>query len=332
VSETASSIQAQQARAVARPRARGRGLDLQDPRAFGAALVLPAQLLLLFIVVFPTLSQLYISFTSWSPTRGGNWWDAYLFWNWLGNYWDLIRDPVFLGAILRTAIIVAIAVPLEFLIGLRLAFLFLNEFRGKRVFYTFMLLPMMIVPSVTGYIFFMLFQANGPINAALSLVLRRPVEITWLANEWLAPLAVIIADVWQWTPLMFLILYSGLLALPDDQLRAAEVLGASEWQIFRMLILPMLKPIIVIALIIRGMEALKIFDSIWLMTAGGPARATESISVYLFKVVFQTLNWSQAAAAAIIVLILVSIAATFALRPLQQAEQQSEPVHEGEAR
>lgn len=317
---------------MARPRARGRGLDFHDPRTFGAALVLPAQLLLLFIVIFPTLSQLYISFTSWSPTRGGNWWDAYLFWNWLGNYWDLSRDPVFLGAILRTAIIVAIAVPLEFLIGLRLAFLFLNEFRGKRVFYTFMLLPMMIVPSVTGYIFFMLFQANGPINAALSLVLRRPVEITWLANEWLAPLAVVIADVWQWTPLLFLILYSGLLALPDEQLRAAEVLGASEWQIFRMLILPMLKPIIVIALIIRGMEALKIFDSIWLMTAGGPARATESISVYLFKVVFQTLNWSQAAAAAIIVLILVSIAATFALRPLQQAEQQPEPVHQGEAR
>jgi multiple sugar transport system permease protein len=218
---------------------------------------------------------------------------------------------------------VGIAVPLEFLIGLGLAFLFLEEFRGKRLFHTVMLIPMMIVPAVTGFIFWMLFQSNGPINAMLSLVAGQSVTILWLTRETPAIIAVIVAEVWQWTPLMFLILLSGLVGLPEDQMRAATMLGASFWQKFRYLMLPMLTPIIVIALVIRFMEAVKIFDSIFLMTAGGPARATETLSIYMYKAAFQQVRWSFAAAAAITVLVIMTIIASYALRPLQASQREA---------
>ena len=292
-------------------------LGARDQRNFARILILPAQLLLIAIVIFPLLTEVYISLTAWSPTRGGTWWEAYKFWDWGQTYSEVLQDSQFWAALGRTVIIVGIAVPLEFLLGLGLAFLFLEEFPGKRIFHTILLTPMMIVPAVAGYMFFMLFQSSGPVNAILSMLSGLDVAIPWLSNGTLAMVSVIIAEVWQWTPLMFLILLSGLVGLPEDQMRAATILGASFWQKFRYLMLPMLKPIIVIALVIRGMEAIKIFDAIFLMTGGGPAQATESISIYMYKVAFLNVRWSFAAASAIIILVLMTIIASYALRPLQ---------------
>ncbi len=298
-------------------RRRPRFLDMNDTGTFASALMKPAQIVLLLIIIFPLLSEVYISLTAWEPTRGGSWWEAYRYWDWGKNYVSVITDTAFWQALGRTFLIVGIAVPLEFLIGLGLAFLFLEEFRGKRLFHTTYLVPMMIVPAITGYMMFMLFQSNGPINAALSFVAGRAVSIPWLTAEAPAVIAVIIAEVWQWTPLMFLIMVSGLVGLPEDQMRAATMLGASFWQKFRYLMLPMLLPIIVIALVIRFMEAVKIFDVIWLMTKGGPAQATETLSVYMYKAAFMNLRWSYAAAAAMIILVIMTILASYALRPLQ---------------
>ena len=199
-----------------------------------------------------------------------------------------------------------------------------GDFPGKRIFYALMLVPMMIVPAVAGYMFWMMFQSNGPINAVISAIIGQPFTLAWLSSEVPATIAVIIAEVWQWTPLMFLIMASGLVGLPEDQMRAATMLGASGWQKFRWLMLPMLKPIIIIALVIRGMEAVKIFDSIFLMTAGGPARATESLSIYMYKVAFQQVRWSFAAAAAMTVLVIMTIIASYALRPLQAPQRDAQ--------
>lgn len=300
---------------------RRRFLDMNDTRTFAASLTMPAQLILLLIMIFPLLAEVYISLTGWSPTRGGNWTEAYQFWDWGRNYIELFQDVTFWQALGRTFLIVGIAVPLEFVLGLGLAFLFMDEFHGKRVFYALMLVPMMIVPAVAGYMFWMLFQSNGPINAVLSFLIARSVDVAWLSSEFTAMIAVIIAEVWQWTPLMFLIMLSGLVGLPEDQMRAATMLGANFWQKFQYLMLPMLKPIIVIALVIRGMEAVKIFDSIYLMTTGGPARATESLSIYMYKVAFQQVRWSFAAAAAMTILAIMTVIASYALRPLQAPQQ-----------
>ncbi len=118
-----------------------------------------------------------------------------------------------------------------------------------------------------------------------------------------------VADIWQWTPLMFLILLSGLVALPEDQTNAARILGASFYQQMRRLVLPMLKPVILIALIIRAIEVFKIFDSVYLMTKGGPGTASETISTYLVKQVNVNGRWGYASSVAILVLIFVSIIA-----------------------
>jgi multiple sugar transport system permease protein len=319
------STVSQSAAAVAAPKKR-RFLDMNDTATFASALLSPAQIVLLLIIIFPLLSEVYISLTGWDPTKGGNWWEAYRYWDWGKNYATVLTDAAFWQSLLRTFLIVGIAVPLEFLIGLGLAFLFLEEFRGKRFFHTIFLIPMMIVPAITGYMMFMMFQSAGPINAALSFVAGRAVTIPWLTTEVPAIIAVIFAEVWQWTPLMFLILVSGLMGLPEDQMRAATMLGASFWQRFRYLMLPMLTPIIIIALVIRFMEAVKIFDAIWLMTKGGPAQATETISVYMYKAAFMNLRWSYAAAAAMIILVIMTIFASYALRPLQP--QKPKPIEE----
>jgi len=299
---------------------RRRFLDMSDTRNFATSLTLPAQLALLLIMVFPLLAEVYISMTSWTPTRGGDWTEAYRYWDWGQNYAELFRDAAFWESLGRTFLIVGIAVPLEFLLGLGMAFLFMEKFPGKRIFYALLLVPMMIVPAVAGYVFWLFFQSNGPLNAIVSMLIGRPVTVIWLSSEFTAMIAVIIAEVWQWTPLMFLIMLSGLMGLPEDQMRAATMLGANFWQKFRYLMFPMLKPIIIIALVIRGMEAVKIFDMVFLMTTGGPAQATETISIYMYKVAFQQVRWSYAAAAAMIILAIMTIIASYALRPLQTAQ------------
>jgi len=311
---------------VATPMPSGRAhrrkfLDMNDARTFANSLTTPAQLVLLLIMIFPLLANVYISMTSWTPTRGGDWTQAYLYWDWGKNYVEVFRDIAFWQALGRTFLLVAIAVSLEFLIGLGLAFLFMEDFPGKRIFYTLMLVPMMIVPAVAGYVFWLFFQSNGPLNAIISLIIRQSFSLPWLTSGNTAMIAVITAEVWEWTPLMFLILLSGLVGLPEDQMRAATMLGASFWQKFRYLMLPMMKPIIIIALVIRGMEAVKIFDMVYLMTTGGPARATETISIYMYKSVFQQVRWSFAAATAMVVLAIMTIIASYALRPLQASQR-----------
>jgi multiple sugar transport system permease protein len=271
------------------------------------------------------LAAIYLSLSKWSPltSEGTMWYQAYRFWGWLANYWGLVRNKDFLLALARTFVIVIVAVPLEFFIGLGLSFLFLEKFPGKKIFHSIILMPMMIVPAVAGFIFYMLFQSAGPVNSVLSRVLFREVTLTWLTGKASALICIMIADIWEWTPLMFLILLSGLMALPEDQINAAVILGANRWQRFKMVIFPLMKPVIVIALIIRGMEAVKIFDAIWLMTAGGPGTSTESISVYMYKHGFKYLNWSWVAAGGILVLILMSVISMYALKPLREKKEET---------
>lgn len=285
----------------------------------GFRLTLPAQILVMFISVFPLLMQLYISLTDWSPLTGVSWWNAWELWNNFANYTDLAFDWRFWSALWRTAVVMAICVPAEFLLGLALATLFMDEFRGKRVFYSVLLMPMMVVPAVAGYMFFMLFQSDGPLNNILSSLSGVQVSIAWLSDPTLAFIAVIIADIWQWTPLMFLILLAGLVGMPEDQIKAATLLGANPWQRFVTIVLPKMKTIIIIALAIRVIENFKIFDTLYIMTGGGPGVATETISVYIYKVTTQDLIWGYVAAIALAILVVLSIAAVFAMKRMAMA-------------
>ena len=192
---------------------------------------------------------------------------------------------------------------LELLLGFGLALLTYRSFRGRRFYFTVFLIPMMIIPVVVGYDFSMLLIDTGPLNSVLSAVTGLDVRIRWMSEYRAAQAAVILADVWQWTSLTFLIFVSGLSALPQAPIRAARVMGATRWQVFRHVELPLLKPVIVIAVVIRSMEALKIFDMPMLLTQGGPGNATETISIYLWRNAWIFNKISYAAASSLLLLI-----------------------------
>lgn len=280
----------------------------------GFKLTLPAQVLVLFIAVFPLLMQLYISLTDWSPLTGAAWTRAWEFWNGFANYLDLFTDDKLWRSIWRTLLVVAIAVPIQFFLGLGLALLFVDDFPGKRVAYSVLIAPMMVVPAVAGYMFFMLFQSGGPVNDLLSWFTDEPVAIAWLSKPTLALVAVIVADIWQWTPLMFLILLAGLVGVPQDQLRAAALLGASPVQRFFTIVIPRMKTIMIIAIALRVIECLKIFDTLFIMTGGGPGDATQTLSVYIYDITTQDLIWGYVAAIALAILIVLSIGAVWAMK------------------
>lgn len=286
----------------------------QEAARLGFRLTLPAQVLVLFISLFPLLMQLYISLTDWSPLAGTSWPHAWEMWNTFANYTDLLADGRLWSALGRTALVMAVCVPVEFLLGLALATLFADDFPGKRVAYSILIMPMMVVPAVAGYMFYMLFQSGGPVNDILSALTGQPVTVAWLSDGTLALVAVMAADIWQWTPLMFLILLSGLVGVPEDQMRAATLLGASPWQRFLTIALPRMKAIMVIALSIRVIECFKIFDTLYIMTGGGPGVATETISVYIYKITTGDLIWGYVAAIALAILIVLSVLCVWAMR------------------
>jgi multiple sugar transport system permease protein len=264
----------------------------------GAVLTVPGQVVSLIVLVLPLLVALYMSFPDWSPTRSSLRAASLVG---LENFKELlVYDNRFLQAVGRTALLAVICLSLEFSIGLFLATLFMRTFRGQKILFSAFLTPMMVLPVVVGYTFWMLFQSNGPVNQILALLGVHGVE--WFRSAKLAFAAVVLTEVWHWTPLFFLILLSGLNAVPENPIRAAVILGASPRQVFWRVILPMLRPVIVVAFVIRAMEMIKIFDEVFLLTRGGPGSATETISLYIYKLAFNDFQLAYGAAAAFLVL------------------------------
>jgi multiple sugar transport system permease protein len=275
----------------------------EQERVFRLLPLIPVQALILVLLAIPFLLTVYISLLRWRLTRG--FWTEAPFAG-LANFVDVVMTGDLLAAVGRTFLFAATAVALELLIGFGLALLTYKSFRGRRAYLTIFLIPMMIIPVVVGYDFSMLLVDTGPLNSVLSLLSGQDVRIRWLSEYRAAQVALVLADVWQWTPLTYLILLSGLSALPADPVKAARVMGATRWQVFRYVQLPLLKPVIVIALVIRLMEALKLFDMPMLLTQGGPGNATETLSIFLWRDAWVFNKVSHAAAASLLVLLLFS--------------------------
>jgi multiple sugar transport system permease protein len=269
----------------------------------------PAEALLLFIIVFPTIVTVYVSLTWWTPLDGDPWTKAYKSFAWFDNYVQIFHDWKLFGALSRTIFMVAIAVTLEFLLGFGLALLFVDRFRFRPVYYTLLLMPMMVVPAVAGYMFLMLFQSTGPVNQIVSAAIGHPFEVAWLANEKLATAAVIAAEVWQWTPMVFLILLAGLMSVPEDQVKAARLLGANGMQILWRISIPRIRMVMAIAVGIRLIEGLKLFDIMYIMTRGGPGVATETLSLYIYKRTYGDLEWAYVAALGLTIVLVMSLIA-----------------------
>lgn len=315
------------ARVAAAPARRRRTLGqwLEQERVFRILPLVPVQLLILALLFVPFVLTIYISLLRWRLTRGF-WTDAA--WGGLTNFVDALTDEGFFAAIGRTFYFAGSAVVLELLIGFGLALLTYKSFRGRRFYFTVFLIPMMIIPVVVGYDFSMLLIDTGPFNAVLSTLTGLDLRIRWLSDYRAAQIAVILADVWQWTSLTFLIFVSGLVALPPDPIRAAQVMGATRWQVFRYVELPLLKPVIVIAVVIRAMEALKIFDMPMLLTQGGPGNATETISIYLWRNawIFNKISYAAASSLTLLVIFTALIYASIWLLRRERSRLEAEAV------
>ena len=266
-------------------------------RVFKWVPFIPTQALFLFMSP-AFLLLVYLSAVNWRLTRG-DWWESPFIG--LDNFTRILGEERFQSAVLNTLLYAFVAVPVEFLLGLGLAFATYRAGRGQKFFSSVFLLPMMMVPVVVGYDFTMIFSQEGPFNLILSWLTRTEIRVNWLAHFVMSRVAIILADIWQWTPLMFLMLMAGLVGMPKEPIRAAQILGASAWQIFWKIKLPLLKPVITIALALRILETLKLFDTILLITGGGPGTSSESIAMIIYKTGWEYHSVSRAAAMSMVV-------------------------------
>lgn len=266
---------------------------------FQTVMILPIQLAFNILGLAPLVLCTYLSLVRWSPTKIPNWWDAPS--AGATNFILFLTDPLFLGAVGRTLLFVALSVGAEFFVGFLLAYLFIDDFFFKRNFITLIIIPMMMAPVINGYQWFLSLQPFGVINSILGSLIGRPVTLAWLSSPTLAPITIIITDIWQWTPFVFLVLLSGMMALPQDPIDVARVLGASRWQILRLIIVPMLKPLIILVLMLRAIEALKMFDTIWVTTQGGPGYMTQTLSMFIYEEGFRHMRVSYNAAISVAV-------------------------------
>ncbi len=262
--------------------------------------------LFILVIFIPFLLTIYISLLKWRANRP---FETARF-SGLENYEAVLANDQFWLAVGRTFYFAGFAVVIELLVGFVLAMLVAQCKRSKKLYTTIFLMPMMIVPIVVGYNFSMIYIDSGPLNQLLAPVLERfgiDPRIRWLSDPIAAQWAIIIADVWQWTSLTFLIFLSGFSALPQQLVNAARIMGATRWQIFWRVELPLLKPAIVIAVIIRSMEALKMFDPVILLTFGGPGTSTQTVAYYLWEQVWVFNKFSFGAAASIVLLVMFSV-------------------------
>jgi len=272
-------------------------------------LVAPALAVLLALSIYPLLYSVTISLQQ--ETAAGAVWT-------LRHFQRLASDSFFRAAMAHTFIYAVAALTGEFLLGLGLALLLNEQIRGRGLFRASLLVPMMLPTVVVGVVWRLLLNPNfGAINGTLKQAGINTDGLTWTASPRLALLAVIAVDVWQWTPFVFLILLAGLQAIPQEPYEAALIDGSNRWQTFRHVTLPLLKPAILIVLLLRTMDLLRVFDQIFILTEGGPGFATETISLYIYRAAFRFSDFGYAAAMSFVLLAVTNVISVTYIRILR---------------
>jgi multiple sugar transport system permease protein len=257
---------------------------------------------ILAFTIFPLLYAIYNSFFSFRFGKINQFVG-------LTNFGRLVTDQNLHGALYVTFVFVAVTVTVEMILGFGLALLFNREIRGKSFFRAIMTLPLFATPVAIGYLGITLYyESNGPINSFLSLL--GGTGIPWLSNPGWAPVSVMIIDIWQWTPFVFLVALAGLQSLPQDLYEAARVDGGSGVQLFRFVTLPLMAPILWLILLLRVVESFKIFDIPSSLTLGGPGRATEVYSLFTYRTALRFFDHGYAAAQGFLLLVIVMFIVT----------------------
>ncbi|MGH8868618.1 MAG: carbohydrate ABC transporter permease, partial [Actinomycetes bacterium] len=270
----------------------------------GWPFVLPALLALVLLNIFPTFFSLALSFSRVDTTTGLRFGPLTL------DNWDtLLHDALFWDSVQFTVVFTVIAIVVEYALGLSLALLLREKLAGGGFFRVLFAIPMMLAPVTIGFMFRMLLDArNGPVNDILrTLNLGSP---GWLTDTHLAVVSVVVMDVWEWTPLMFLLLLAGLQAVPSELFDAARMDGAGGFQTITRIVLPLLAPVSVMAVFLRMIDSFQIFGQIFLLTGGGPGTSTTSTTLFGFFQGFQSFNLGYGATIALALLLIVIVVAT----------------------
>lgn len=292
------------------------GLEMFADRHFRWLIVWPAILVLLLVGLFPIVYSLIVSFQKITRRTTDTSFHGFY------NYERLLGDDRFWEAILNTGIITAVALPLQLAFGLLLARLFLEKFPGRQLLIALILLPSVIAPFVSGAVWRLMFDnIFGPVNQILRWLMGGTFDLLWLvnANPFVVYSAILTAEIWQWTPFMFLILLAAWSNVDKSQIEAAEIDGASGWRIFRYIVLPAIRPVIIVALTIRGLDLVRLFDVVWALTRGGPGNMTETLSIYAYVKGFELFNVSLTAAFTFIVILSLSLLVMMLLKRVEIA-------------
>jgi trehalose/maltose transport system permease protein len=261
----------------------------------GHRFVAPALALLFFVTVYPIMYVFYLSLN-----RKLLIFDISRFVG-LENYLFLLKDDRFWNALINTTYFTLVSVSLEVLLGLSVAVLLDRSLKIKGLLRAVVLIPWAIPTVVSAKMWEWIYNADfGILNYLIGS------KVNWLGSPFLAINAAVFMDIWKTTPFVAILLMAGLKVIPQELYQAARIDGAGRWTIFRKITLPLLKPVILIVLIFRTLDAFRVFDAIYVLTGGGPANTTETLSIYAYKVLFQTLQFGYGSALSVIVFLCVA--------------------------
>ncbi|APO76465.1 sugar ABC transporter permease protein [Rhizobium etli 8C-3] len=292
----------------------GSGLERWAERHLRFLMLAPTVLILLGLTIFPSVYMFYAAVHKISPNPD-------LPWEFVGagNFARLLSDAQFHVALWNTTIFTVVAVATEFLLGLGLALLLDKFIRRLTFLKTVLMIPMMLPPIAVAITWKLIYEPQFGVLNEIMFRLGLPLQ-AWAGDVNLAMFSIIVADVWQWTPFIFLLMLAGLASLPVEPYEAAALDGASSWQQFRDLTLPFLKPVIAIALLLRVMDALRLFDLVFILTGGGPADRTKVLSLYIYQVAYRFADPGYAAAMSLFVLFVTIILSTWFMKRMRLAD------------
>ncbi len=268
---------------------------------FMLLLMAPAALLLILFQIVPIGIGLNVSFRDWALYNPKETWIG------LKHYIGIFQDTVFINTVLpNTFVFMFGSVSMSLVLGLLLALLLNRKVHGQKFIQTVLLMPLMVAPVIAAIMMRWMFNDQfGIVNVVLEgLGLE---TISWFTQRFLAFGVILFTDIWLWTPWFTILLLAALQSFPKEPFEAAEIDGTSRWRTFWYITLPMLRPVIVVCVVIRAIDAFRTFDIVWTLTGGGPGRGTEIFSLYAYVIAFQNLNFGRGSAAAMIGAVIILV-------------------------
>lgn len=264
-------------------------LDAWQARYAAYWLLLPAAAIIIAVLLYPLAHALYISFLDYKLARSARPFVGF------GNYVEAVTSSSFGAVLVQNILFAIVCIGLEFSLAMGAALLLNRRFRGRALYRVFLLLPMLTAPVLAGFNWRWIFNDRFGLLNQIFIAFGLPPQ-AWLVDPNLARLSIVIASVWQGIPFVMILLLAGLQALPQMPFEAAIVDGATAWQRFRHLTMPLMRPVIAVALALRVIDLFRVFDVIYIMTLGGPGHATELLPFYIYRAAFGQSQFGLASA------------------------------------